>query len=296
MIGLNAGEKEDCDTVDRERYSDQECLALLERMFPQGLGSEEVVRELAPDGWASSPLVAVCHPSAERLYEEALRMHRNIESLRPAESRGESPEPTLESVRASHRKTPVDAATECRELTAKCLWDVFSDNHEVVDADGRLADLGSFRGAGALLAEFANREPGDSHYAYIDFYLGTIWVSGRADLTAVYALIFRRLRRQGLDWVYRFPRLYAVDMRPLLETMEEPGADEPDWAGYSPSEAFAAEQEQQEHDAEVQRLRDDLDEAHRQAADKAATGPPPPTVRAYQLVYGRLPQGWPPCG
>lgn len=295
MIDANARKKGDLDTVARDCYSDQECLALLERMFPQGLGSEEVLRELAPEGWASSPLVAVFHPSVERLYEEALRVHRNIESLRPAERRGESPEPTLESVRASHRETAVEPGTECRELLAECLWDVFSDNHEVLAADGRLVALGSFRGSAALLAEFANQERGGRRYDYMDFFMGTIWVSGRADLTPAYVLIFRRLQSESLDWVYHFPRLHLVDMRPVLDALKEQGADEPDWAAYSPSEAFAAEQEEREHEADVQRLRDELDDAYRSAAEKAAAGPPPPTVQAYRLVYGRLPPGWPPC-
>ena len=85
-------------------------------------------------------------------------------------------------------------------------------------------------------------------------------------------------------------------MGPLLETMGDQGAGEPDWAGYSPSEAFAAEQEGREHDAEMQRLRDELDESYREAASKAAAGPPPPTGQAYRVVSGGLPRGWPPCG
>lgn len=35
-------------------------------------------------------------------------------------------------------------------------WDVFSDNHEVIAADGRVADIGSFRGASAFRAELAD--------------------------------------------------------------------------------------------------------------------------------------------
>lgn len=76
-----------------------------------------------------------------------------------------------------------------------CLWDVFSDNHDVIAADGRVADIGSFRGAGAFLDEHLTRgqdswREGD----YMRFYLRTIWISRRADLTPVYAMIFRRLR------------------------------------------------------------------------------------------------------
>ena len=247
-----------------DRYTEQECLALLERMFPNGLDGEDVLRELAPAGWASSPLLAVVHPSVERRYEEAVRIHRNLRSLLPPERRSERPDPTLEEIRAEHREQPVDPPKECRELMAECLWDIFSDNHEVVAADGRVVDLGSFRGSAGLLADFVNRRlqqppSAPSHrsdlsdlsgpYDYMDFYMGTIWVGGRADLTPVYEMIFRRLKALGLDWVYHFPRLSLVDMRPLLETLKKPGEEEPEWASYNPSEALAAEQERAEHDA-----------------------------------------------
>ena len=295
------------------RYTEEECFAALERMFPNGLDGEDVLHELAPAGWASSPLLAVFHPSVERLFEEAVRIHRNIERLLPPEKRDTSPEPTLESIRAKHREPPIEPAKECRELVAECLWDIFSDNHEVLDADGRVVDIGSFRGSAGFLADFLNRRlqppapaPSDlsdgsdlfgrsGPYGYMDFYMGTIWVSGRADLTPVYELIFRRLTSLGLDWVYHYPRLSVVDMRPLLESTKKPGEEEPEWASYDPAKALAAEQEKAGHDAEVERLREDLDEAYRESAEKGAAGPPPDTVAAYQRVYGRLPRGWPPA-
>jgi hypothetical protein len=42
-----------------------------------------------------------------------------------------------------------------------CLWDTFSDNHEVIAADGRLADIGSFRGPGAFIDEHLVRDRDD---------------------------------------------------------------------------------------------------------------------------------------
>ena len=279
---------------ERERHSEEECVAVLERMFPNGLASEEVLRELAPRGWENSPLLAVFHPSIERLYEESVQMHRNIQRFLPPERRGESPEPTMEEIRKSHTEKPVEPEKECWELMAMCLWDVFSENHEVVDAEGRWVDTGSFRGSAGFFADFLNREIGESAYDYMDFYMGTIWVAGRADLTLVYALIFRRLRSQGLDWVYHFPRLGIVDLRPLRKQLDREGTAEPEWVNYSPSEAVAAELEEKAHDGEVERLRESLDEGYREAVEKAREGPPPGTVRAYQEVYGRLPQGWPP--
>ena len=72
---------------------------------------------------------------------------------------------------------------EVTELVGLCLWDVFSDNREVIAADGRVVDIGSFRGAGAFLT---STSPGDREgwreTDYMRFYMGTIRLSGPADL------------------------------------------------------------------------------------------------------------------
>ena len=79
-------------------------------------------------------------------------MHRNLCSLRkPGDDRPLPPAPTLEEVTQEHVERPVDTAAEVRELVGLCLWDVFSDSHEVTAADGRLLDLGSFRASGGFL-------------------------------------------------------------------------------------------------------------------------------------------------
>ncbi|MGC1721129.1 MAG: hypothetical protein WA746_19260 [Isosphaeraceae bacterium] len=56
--------------------------------------------------------------------------------------------------------------------------------------DGRVLDLGSFRASGGFLAEILNRQTGAEHYDYLDFYMGTIWVAQRADLTPVCQVSF----------------------------------------------------------------------------------------------------------
>jgi hypothetical protein len=50
-------------------------------------------------------------------------------------------------VRRDHQPTPVNVDEEVTELVGLCLWDVFSDNHEVIAADRRAIDIGSFGGA-----------------------------------------------------------------------------------------------------------------------------------------------------
>jgi len=273
--------------------SEAECVAVFDRLFPQGFAGSDVLAELAPGGWERSPLLAVYHPSAEQLYQETVRVHENFLSLRRADdNRPFPPEPTREEVVAEYQAKPVEAEREVRELVGLCLWDVFSNNHEVTDPDGRVVDLGSFRASGGFLADYLNQRLGEHEYDYISFYMGTIWVSQRADLTPVYEFIFRRLQRCGLDWVYHFPRLQLVDMRPLTETLKS--QDEPEWAGYSPEAALAKEQEDRERDQQLAEMRASLDEAHREAIEEALKNPPPEVIQAYQNIYGRWPQGWPP--
>jgi hypothetical protein len=176
----------------------------------------------------------------------------------------------------------------CTELVGLCLWDIFSDNHEVIAADGRAADIGSFRGAGAFLDEHVTR--GEDRWRggdYMRFYLGTIGLARRADLAPVYAMIFRRLQALGADWVYHFPQLYLTELQPPEQSSEQP-------ARYSVSEAAVAEMEAQKRRAETARFRAEIDEANAQARDEAMDREPPATVRAYRQVYGRDPRGWPP--
>jgi hypothetical protein len=262
------------DSLDPERLSEGECTEVFRRLFPLGLGGEDVLAELAPAGWERSALLSVFHPSPEQVHRETARIHRNLRALsRSRERREDDPEPTLEDIRATWRDEPVDRDRELRELVGRCAWDVFSDNHDVIAPDGRAVDIGSFRGAGDFIADLLNREIGEGRYGYLDFYLGSLWGSDRADLTPVYAMLFRRLARHGFDWTYTFPRLYAFDLG---------GA-----SGRDVGETLEAEREH----GELHAL---LDEGYRDAIEHAKDEPAPPTVAAYRQIYDRDPRGWPP--
>jgi hypothetical protein len=279
-----------------ERFTDAELHAFFDRLFPHGFAGADVLAELAPDGWEQSSLLGCFHPSVEQRFAESVRLHHHLESLRDARRRhrgttGEVPRPapTLEDVRRDHQPTPVKVDEELPELMGLCLWDVFSDNHEVVASDGRVIDIGSFRGAGAFLDEHLTR--GDDRWRegdYMRFYLGTIGIARRVDLVPVYTLIFRRLRALGGDWVFHFPQLYMTELQPA-----EPGNGQP--AHYSVSESALAELKAQKRDAETARFRAEIEEANAQARDEALDREPPATVRAYRQVYGRDPRGWPPA-
>jgi hypothetical protein len=315
--------------------SEDECHALFGRLFPGGFGGDDVMQELAPEGWEHSPLSRIAHPTVEQLYDESTRMHANIASL--SAERADAPEPsappTLDEICAEHNDSPYEPERELRELVGMCLWDIFSDNHEVTGPDGRVFNLGSFRASGGFLAEVVNLslgvEPGaaearemerlqrmigldksnlmdfltqmaeersqaDRIYDYMDFYLGTQSVSSRADLSPVYRMIFNRLHAENCDWVYHFPKLLLVDMRPLHDAMKEQDAESPEWEEYNPSAAFEQAESDRQRDEELANMRAEMEEAHREAVDAAQQSEPPKTVQAYHAVYGEYPEGWPP--
>jgi hypothetical protein len=259
-----------------------------------------VVAELAPDGWEQSELLLVTHPTVSIRFAEATRFHNNIEhfiSRRRKDDEKPSPAPTMEEIAASHKEEPVDAMIECAEIIGRCLWDIFSDNHDVIAPDGRIADIGSFRGAGGFIADWLNetlRDPAKSrwecqHYDYMDFYMGTVWNGSRADLSPVYRLIFRRLKGLGFEWRYSFPRLGVVWMGSPTE--ETPA----DGVGYDPSAALEKEQKEAKRREEFEKMQENLRASYNESVSKARALPPPEIVKAYMNVYGRPPEGWPPA-
>lgn len=158
----------------------------------------------------------------------------------------------------------------------------------------RLVDLGP----GSLETIFAEldaqRESADRVYDYMDFYMGTQMIGGRADLTPVYRMIFRRLRAADCDWRYSFPRMFLADLRPLRDALREEQAGEPAWSDYDPSAALAAADDDSAHDIEIADVRAKLDEAYRESVEAAKDQSPPRAVAAYRDVYGSYPAGWPP--
>jgi hypothetical protein len=286
--------------MQKNHLSDSEALAFLESLFPGGVKDPALIGELCPEGWKKSALFACYHPSPEVIYQEHLRFSRNLKSLfarskaKPgaASPSEDEPEPTYEEFLAKHPpdKKPISPeamVNEPAELLGLCLWDVFSDNHDVIAADGRIVHLGSFRGSAGVISDFiegsSRVDPDEDGWwdsrgsGYLDFYMGTSWIAKRADLSPAYHLIFRRLNNHGADWAYAFPRIYAIDFG-VAHTQVE---------GYDPSAALAREQE-------ARRFRKSLDEDVLAAKREARAKEPPTTVRAYQEIFRRFPKGWPP--
>jgi len=297
--------------MNASNLSEQESFKVLRSLFPGGLKDPAVITELCPEGWGESPLFACYHPAPEVRYVESLEFSRNLKNLssllgrrkgEAAQTPPEEPEPTFEEFLAKNPPgdTPISAAEaidDPAELLGLCLWDIFSDNHDVVAADGRVAHLGSFRGSAGVIADFFEGAPTKEEESedgmwsawdfsdYMRFYMGTWWLSRRADLSPVYQLIFRRLKSLGADWRYSFPRLHLIDF----------GLPEEDsGTGYDPSAALAKEAERKNRAEELRQTRRKMDRDTLAAKREARRSEPPTTVRAYQEIYRKFPVGWPP--
>jgi hypothetical protein len=181
-------------------------------------------------------------------------------------------------------------------LLGDVLWDVFSDNNDVVGPGGEHYDLGSFRGSGGFIADYLNDRLaaeaedlppkwGRCPFDYLDFYMGTLGLFGDGALGSqglpLYARVFERLRERGCDWRYAPPAIGLVRFdRPEEET------DDPE--RYDPNAALAAEVERSEKEEQLAEFARELAEANAEAFEQAVREPPL-VVRAYREVYGEWP-------
>lgn len=263
------------------------------RDFLTGLlpDSRGALREaLAPEGWDASPLgqYAFASPDEQETRAQDVMDEMN-DMLRDAGN-----EPVEDGAREMmfehmHRRDPAPDVgdTGACDVMGMCLWDVFSDNHRVVDSDGVIYDLGTFRASAGAIAEVLN-ETYDlgQRYTYLDFYMGASFVEEADDLRPVYEWIFRRLYERDCNWHYTFPRLY------LISFDREEAPDDP--AAYDPSASVERDLEREEKEEEIDELREELDRMHREAVEEAKEKPPPLVVQAYRSVFGEWPSGWPP--
>ena|SRR5438445_6469675 len=59
-----------------QRYTDEECLTLFACLFPKGFAGEDVLAEIAPEGWMDSTLHFVFHPTLDQVHWERVQLHR----------------------------------------------------------------------------------------------------------------------------------------------------------------------------------------------------------------------------
>jgi hypothetical protein len=174
---------------------------------------------------------------------------------------------------------------ELSQLLGDCLWDILSNNHELILPGDRIAHLSSFRGTAGIIAAFLGDH---SEYGYMRFYMGTHYVKNRTLVPVIYRHIFGRLKELGIDWIYSFPQTFAAP-DPKLEEDQPEGFE-----NYDPSASFAASEEERHEQEMLAKLQELLQEQFQKLIEEAKSKPPPQTVQAYHEVYGKWPLGWPP--
>jgi hypothetical protein len=169
------------------------------------------------------------------------------------------------------------------------VWDIFSNNHEVV-GQSAVYDFGSFRGSARFIADFLNEKfyHNTGKYGYLDFYMGTFAISSRGDLLPFYQFVFSVLQSENCDWKYHFPRLFLFNLHKGDAEQDTQKPDE-----YNPEKAIVAEMEKKQKEAELKKFQDELEGAFQDEYEEAKYKPLIPVVQAYKNVFGKLPEGHP---
>lgn len=272
-----------------KEYSDAQCQQLFHALFPNGLGSEDIRAIVAPDGWANSPYVAYV-PTVEEAYETA-KARQSLDELMARfqmdEAKKVVPIGDFDNFKAHYQAETPNPSVELQELVGSCLWDIFSDNNDVVK-DNTVYHLGSFRGSADFIAEWLNTQ-GDKSYTYMDFYMGTSMKDAEdTDMSPVYEMIFKRLKQAGCDWVFNFTQIGIVD---FSNSNNQKTVNPED---YDPNKALEKELKQKEEQKAKDDFKAKLEEMNAQEREDALYKPPPKVVQAYQTVFGKFPIGWPP--
>jgi len=62
-----------------QRYTHEECLTLFACLFPKGFAGEDVLAEIAPEGWMDSTLHFVFHPTLDQVHWERVQLQLPID-------------------------------------------------------------------------------------------------------------------------------------------------------------------------------------------------------------------------
>jgi hypothetical protein len=187
----------------------------------------------------------------------------------------------------------IDGFEEFLYVLGLAVYDIFSNNHDVVGVDNKTYDLGSLRGSGHFMADFLNKnyENPAKSYGYMDFYMGTIWIRSRGDLTPFYEFVFQKLKEFHCDWNYFFPRLFLIEPKKIFDSSEIQ-----DYTIYKPELAVLHELGLTEEDQGAKKLQAEFDKAYEAEFEEAKYKPLNKIVAAYKNVYGEMPNGHPQKG
>ena len=126
--------------IDNPTYKpDDECVDILRFIFKD---AEQFYAKKTPNGFLKSDLVLFLHPSPEQQYEEDIRMRDNINRL-TKKSKQED-----ENINISDFKqddlTDISGYNEFLYILGLSIYDIFSNNYEVIGYDKPVRDYCSF--------------------------------------------------------------------------------------------------------------------------------------------------------
>ncbi|MCA0234423.1 MAG: hypothetical protein LCH91_28465 [Bacteroidetes bacterium] len=263
--------------------TEQACQELLKYLTDS---SEQLMTAIAPNGWQNSPYKFIFHPTAQQVYEKSLRIHENLKAwMTQAGKALDAPVLTDIEKELAEDPKPIKPYEEFLEVLGSCLWCIFSNNHDVIDENGTVYHLGSFRGSGSFIADFLNEYfPSEVIFDYMDFYCADVSLLEDDTVFSLLVLLFERLKNARFNWRYSFPRIGIVSFeKPEQVTQPE---------DYDPQQALEEELTRQQRREEVAKLQAQLDEAYEKEREEALYQPPPLIIRAYQTVYGHFSEGW----
>lgn len=268
-----------------KEYAIPQCHELFDALFPNGFSAADIMKELAPNSWEQSPYILAFHPTVEQAYARSVQLHQGLQNLIALKNPDKSvAHESFEQFAETYETGDIQPNIELQELIAACVWDIFSDNNDVVK-DGKRYHIGSFRGSAGFIAERLNKTS-EKQYDYMDFYMGSFHYTEFCDLTPLYEWLFKRLKNLGCDWIFHFTQIGIVDLRGLKK--EETVSPE----HYDPQKALTQELHQAEEQKKLDDFKAQLDDLNAKEREDALYKPPPAIVQAYRNVYGTFPKGW----
>ncbi len=266
--------------------TDIECTEILKYIFNDALS---LYHKLAPEGWVNSDYIQFLHPTPKQQFDENKLMMDNINGLLKKKNLKEDDTLELSSFKQDEL-VGINEFDEFLYVLGLAVYDIFSNNHDVIGVDNKIYELGSMRGSGNFIAGFLcqnyNYPPGK--YQYMDFYMGTIWICSRADLTPFYEFVFQKLKELHCDWHYFFPRLFLIDPKKVLDSMECH-----DRSTYQPELSVINKLGLTENDQKAKEFQKDLDKTYEDEYEDAKYKPLNKLVKAYKNFFGKLPKGHP---
>ncbi len=259
------------------KATNAELISLLSYLFEK---HHLLFESLTPEGWVNSPLILFLHPTPEQRFQESFKLYERLNRLEDTSRDKVDREPPRLEDFLPEDLSGIHPIGEFRYLLAIAVYEIFSNNHQVLDESLKEYDMGSLRGSGRFLSEFLNMfyPEGIKVYDYMDFYYTFPFIAHRSDLSPLFEFIFEKLKKRGMEWIYSVPEMSIIDW----DTESSPN-------NFDPHRDLL---EKQFNELLIQRMENALEDIN-MAMRKKILSETPSIVKAYFAIYDKYPSGWP---